>query len=186
VAKVQDDEKKRPGPDDSDSPGKPTKIPFNLGGILGGLGGLIEKLGELAEAGEELSQSREFQDASGRLRGVYGIHVKTGLGERGEQELRVEPFGNVHPRTSGKRFDEDVREPLIDIHEEKDHLLVLAELPGVDKDNVTLELAEDRLDLSAQRGKISYRKEIALPQRFSEQDMHWDCKNGILQIRLKR
>ena len=186
MAKVQDDDKGRPGPDDSDSPGKPTKIPFSLGGVLGGLGGLIEKLGELAEAGEKLSQSGEFKDASGKLRGVYGINVKTGLGERGEQELKVEPFGNVRPRTAGEPPEEDVREPLVDIHEEKDHLLVLVELPGVDKDNVTLELAEDRLNLSAQRGKTGYRKEITLPQRFSEENMHWDCKNGILQIRLKR
>ncbi|MFH1918464.1 MAG: Hsp20/alpha crystallin family protein [Planctomycetota bacterium] len=186
MAKVQDDEKGRPGPDDSDSPGKPTKIPFNLGGILGGLGGLVEKLGELAEAGEKLSQSGEFQDASGKLRGVYGIHVKTGLGERGEQELKVEPFGNVRPRTAGGPPEEDIREPLVDIHEEKDHLLVLVELPGVDKDNVTLELAEDRLNLSARRGKTSYRKEITLPERMSEENMHWDCKNGILQVRFKR
>jgi len=186
VAKVQDDEKRRPGPDESDSPGKPTKIPFNLGGFLGGLGGLVDKLGELAEAGEKLSQSGEFQDASGKLRGVYGIHVKTGLGERGEQELKVEPFGNVRPRTAGEPPEEDIREPLVDIHEEKDHLLVLVELPGVDKDNVTLELAEDRLNLSARLGKTNYRKEITLPERFSEENMHWDCKNGILQVRFKR
>jgi HSP20 family protein len=185
VARAQDAEKGRPAPDDSDSHGKSTKIPFRLGGILGGLGGLIEKLGELAEAGERLSQSGEFQDASGKLRGVYGIHVKSGLGEQGEQELRVEPFGNVRPRTAGEPPEEDVREPLVDVHEEEDHLLVLVELPGVGKENVTLELADDRVNVSARRGKTSYRKEITLPRQFSEEAMQWDCKNGILQIRLK-
>jgi HSP20 family protein len=186
VAKTQRDRPKGPQSDDSDSPAETTSLPFNLGGILGGLGGLVEKLSELAEAGEKLSRSGEFKDASGRLRGVYGINVKTGLGERGEQELRVEPFGNVRPRAAGEPPEEDVREPLVDLHEEKDHLLVLVELPGVDKGNVTLELADDRLNLSAQRGKTGYRKEIALPERFCEQDMQWDCKNGILQIRLQR
>ena len=186
MAKVQDDETKGRQSGDSDSPRKTINLPFNLGGILGGLGGLVEKLGELAEAGERLSQSGEFQDASGKLRGVYGIHVKTGLGERGEQELKVEPFGNVRPRTAGEPPEEDVREPLVDVHEEEDHVLVLVELPGVGKEDVTLDLADDRVNLSAQRGKTSYRKEITLPQRFSEEDMQWDCKNGILQIRLKR
>lgn len=186
MAKVQPDETKGRQSDEPDSPGKTTNLPFNLGGILEGLGGLVEKLGELAEAGEKLSRSGEFKDASGRLRGVYGIHVKTGLGERGQQELRVEPFGNVRPRTAGEPPEEDIREPLVDIHEEKDHLLVLVELPGVGKENVTLEFAEDRLKLSAQRGKTSYRKEITLPEQFSEENMHWDCKNGILQIRLQR
>lgn len=186
MAKVQQDDAKGRQADESDSPGKAIDLPFNLGGILGGLGGLVEKLGELAEAGEKLSQSGEFQEKSGKLRGVYGIHVKTGLGERGEQELKVEPFGNVRPRTPGGPPEEDVREPLVDVHEEEDHVLVLVELPGVAKEDVTLELADDRLNVSAQRGKTSYRKEITLPEQFSEENMHWDCKNGILQIRLQR
>jgi HSP20 family protein len=186
VARVQDDDAKGRQSDDSGSPGKTGSLPFNLGGILGGLGGLVEKLGELAEAGETLSQSGEFREKSGKLRGVYGIHVKTGLGERGEQELKVEPFGNVRRRTAEGPPEEDVREPLVDIHEEEEHVLVLVELPGVARDDVTLELADDQLHLSAQRGTTSYRKEIILPAKFSQQDMHWDCKNGILQIRLKR
>ena len=62
---------------------------------MGGFGGLIEKLGELAETGEELSKSGEFKDAGGKLRGVYGINVRTALGDSGETELKIEPFGNV-------------------------------------------------------------------------------------------
>ena len=186
MAKVETNDTKGRQSGDSDSPSKTIDLPFNLGGILGGLGGLVGKLTELAEAGEKLSQSGEFKDASGKLRGVYGINVKTGLGERGEQELKVEPFGNVRPRTAGETPEEDIREPLVDIHEEEDHILVLVELPGVDKADVTLELIDDRLSLSAQRGKTGYRKEITLPERFSAENMHWDCKNGILQIRFKR
>ena len=186
MAGAAEDQTKEPGPTRSNTPDKAAGIPFSLGGILGGLGGLIEKLGELAEAGEELSRSGELKDASGKLRGVYGIHVKTGLGDRGEEEVRVEPFGSIRRKGAGGPPEEDIREPLVDVHEEEDHVLVLAELPGVDNENVTLELADDRLKLSARRGKISYLKEIALPGRFSQEDMHWDCKNGILQIRLKR
>ncbi len=186
MAKVSEDHTKGGQDDGSGQPGSTGNTPFNLGGILGGFGSFMEKLGELAETAETLSQSGEFKDASGKLRGVYGINVKTALGDRGQEELKVEPFGNVRPQTAGGPPEEDIREPLVDIHEEKDHLLVLVELPGVDKNNVTVELADDRLNLSAQRGKTSYRKEITLPERFSEENMHWDCKNGILQIRLKR
>ena len=160
MTKVQPDDTKGRQADDSEPRGKATNFPFSLGGILGGLGVMVERLGELAEAGEKLSQSGEFKDASGKLRGVYGINVKTALGDRGQEELKVEPFGNVRPRSAATTPEEDVREPLVDIHEEKDHFLVLVELPGVDKNKVTLELAGDRLNLSAQRGKTSYRKEI--------------------------
>ena len=186
MAKVQDGEEKKQRPDDSQSSERPTKIPFNLGGVLGGLGGLIEKLGELAEAGEKLSRSGEFQDASGKIRGVYGINVKTALGERGEQELKVEPFGNVRRRSAEEPPGEDIREPLVDIHEEEDHVLVLAEIPGASKENVKLDLAGDRLNLSARRGDTKYRKEIVLPECFSEERMTWECNNGILKVRFER
>jgi len=159
---------------------------FNLGGLLGGLGGFIEKLGELAEAGEELSRSGEFKDASGKIRGVYGINVKTALGEGGQTELKVEPFGNVHRGSADRPKGEDIREPLVDIHEEDDHVLVLVELPGVAKENVNLEVADGQLKLSAERGKTTYRKEVDLPESCSADKMNWECSNGILQVRFDR
>ena len=135
MARVSEDDKGHGSPKASD---KDVKSSFNFGGLLGGLGGLIERLGELAEAGEELSRSGELQDASGKIRGVYGINVKTGLGDRGQTELKVEPFGNVRRDPVDRPLGEDIREPLVDIHEEDDGVLVLVELPGVAKENVKL------------------------------------------------
>jgi HSP20 family protein len=184
VARVDDNtkqERKTGNPSDKRISGA-----FSLGGLLGGLGTMIEKLGELAEAGEQLSQSGELKDGSGKIRGVYGINVKTAIGDRGQTELKVEPFGNVHRTAAEKPFGDDVREPLFDIHEEEDHVLVLVELPGVSKENVGLKMDDGRLDLSAQRGKISYRKEIDLPKTCSAEHMTWECNNGILRIRFDR
>jgi len=165
---------------------KVVKSSFGLGGLLGGLGGLIEKLGELAEAGEELSRSGEFKDASGGIRGVYGINVKTGLGDQGQTELKVEPFGNVCRGSADRPEGKDIREPLVDIHEEDDCVLVLAELPGVAKENVKLSVADGRLLLLAERGKTTYRKEVELPNGCSTEHMSWECSNGILQARFER
>ena len=169
--------------DSSKAPDKTVKTAFNLGGLFDGLGGIIEKLGELAEAGEELSRSGEFQDASGKIRGVYGINVKTALGEGGQTELKVEPFGNVRRGSADRPEGEDIREPLIDIHEEDDHVLVLVELPGVAKENVNLKVGDGQLKLSAKRGKTTYRKEVDLPESCSADKMKWECSNGILQVR---
>jgi HSP20 family protein len=165
---------------------KVVKHSFGLGGLLGGLGGLIEKLGELAEAGEELSRSGELKDASGNIRGVYGINVKTALGESGQTELKVEPFGSVRRGPAERPEGADVREPLVDVHEEDDHVLVLVELPGVAKENVKLQVTEGRLSLFAERGKTTYRKEIDLPGGCSAERWSWDCSNGILQARFDR
>jgi HSP20 family protein len=183
VARVGAEDTKRGSSEQSD---KVVKSSFNLGGLLGGLGGFIEKLGELAEAGERISRSGEFQDASGKIHGVYGINVKTALGEGGQTELKIEPFGNVHRGSENRPKGEDVREPLVDIHEEDDHVLVLVELPGVAKESVSLEVADRLLKLSAQRGKTSYRKQVDLPEGCSQETMHWECSNGILQVRFRR
>ncbi|MCG2684106.1 MAG: Hsp20/alpha crystallin family protein [Planctomycetales bacterium] len=183
MAQVSEDDTKQ---EPSKTKDNAVKSSFNLGGLLGGLGGLIEKLGELAEAGEELSRSGDFKDASGKVRGVYGINVKTGLGDRGQTELKVEPFGNVRRNMPDSPPGEDIREPLVDIHEEDDHVLVLVELPGVAKENVDLKTNDGRLELSAKRGKTTYRKEVELPENCSAERMNWECSNGILQVKFDR
>ncbi len=183
VARVSEDDTKRDSSKPSD---KVVKSSFSMGGLLGGLGGLIEKLGELAEAGEELSRSGELKDANGKIHGVYGINIRTGLGDQGQTELKVEPFGNVHRDHTDRPLGEDIREPLVDIHEEDDYALVLVELPGVAKENIDLKLADGRLGLSAKRGETTYRKEIDLPANCSAERMNWECSNGILQVRFRR
>jgi HSP20 family protein len=180
--------KERPKPVDPKQSEPQANLGFNMGGVLGNLGGLMDKLVKLAEAGETLSHSGELKnlDPQGKLRGVYGFSVKTALGNQGEQEIKVQPFGNLHRAPSGDVVAEEVREPLLDVHEEEDHVLVLAEIPGVSKKDVQLELSGERLIISAQRGEQRYRKEIELPGQFSRQKMRWDCTNGILKIRLER
>ncbi len=176
--------------DDSTESGSPVDIDVagRLGGFLGGFGNLIEKLGELAETGRTLSQSGEIKglDPKGKARGVYGVSIKTGLGDRGQEEVKVEPFGNIRPQPNGEPVIDETREPLVDVHEEDDHVLVLAEIPGVSKENVELDLSADRLSIFAKRGEVTYRKEVTLPERFPEDKMVWECKNGILKIRFDR
>ncbi len=143
MAKVQKDRTRRPPPDDSSRDERRADVGFNLGGFLGKLGSVMEKLVDLAETGQTLSQTGELKglDPQGKLRGVYGFSVKTGIGDQGEQEVKIEPFGNIHRESSGEAVVEDVREPLVDVHEEDDHVLVLAEIPGVSKKDVQLELS---------------------------------------------
>ena len=185
MSKPRKNEKtERPAPA---GPGDTGGLGFNLG-VLGKFGGVLERLVELAERGETIARTGELKnlDPQGKLRGVYGISVKTALGNRGEEEIKIEPFGNIHREPSGEPIVEDVREPLVDVHEEDDHVLVLAEIPGVSKKDVKLELAADRLTISAQRGEKRYHKDVVLPESFTEEQMHWECSNGILRIQLQR
>jgi len=152
-----------------------------VGGIVKGLGDLLEKLNDLAKTGQELSKTGEIHGPGKQLRGIYGFTVKVGLGDEGPH---IEPFGNIRQDTqSGRTEVQEVREPMVDVFEEDDHLLVLAELPGISKEDVRIDLKDDVLTISAERGDKKYRKEVLLPRSVSKEKMQVSCNNGMLEIK---
>jgi len=157
---------------------------FGLGGILKGLTDLVEKLDDLSESGGELSKTGEILGKNQQVKGIYGVTVKMGLGD---QQPRVEAFGNVHKDTrSGNTVVQEVREPVVDVFEEKDHVLVVAEMPGISAKDVHLEIEDDVLTLSATRGDKKYRKEVQLPESFSRDQAEVSCNNGVVEIKCRR
>jgi HSP20 family protein len=167
--------------------GKDEGLAKGLGGILGGLAELVEKLGELSDKGKELSRTGEFTgDAAGKeFKGVYGFNVRVGLGEDKEQ-VKVEPFGNIRrDKESGRTVVQEIREPMVDVLEEDDYTLVVAEMPGVSRKDVKVSLRDDLMTIIAEKGDKKYRKEILLPQSYTEDKMTVSCNNGILEIKCK-
>jgi len=157
---------------------------YSFGGIFKGLADLVEKLGELADKGETLSKSGEIRGETKDLKGVYGFTVKVGLGEKGDKEFKVEPFGNVRQEAgSGETTVQEIREPVVDVFEEKGYTLVVAEIPGVSLKEVRLEVKDDLLTIHAARGDKKYRKEILLPRAYPRDRMKVSCNNGILEIK---
>ncbi len=153
----------------------------SLGGILSGLTGLVEKLNELAESSGELRRSGEIHGPGKDLKGIYGFTVKVGLGG---QAARVEPFGNIRTdKTTGRAVVEEIREPVVDLFEEKDHLLVVAEMPGISAADVQLEAKDDVLTIQAAKGDKKYRKEVLLPGSYPKDKMRLACNNGVLEIK---
>jgi HSP20 family protein len=157
-----------------------------MGGFLGGLTNLIEKLGELAEKGKDLEEVKQFGKEGG-IQGVYGFTIRTGLGGDQNGGVKVEPFGNVRKdERTGQATVREVMEPPVDVFEESDHVLVVAELPGVGPDDVNVELKDDILTITAERGSKRYRKEVLLPAAFAPDAMSQTCRNGILELKLAR
>ncbi|MBZ5546451.1 MAG: Hsp20/alpha crystallin family protein [Acidobacteriia bacterium] len=151
-----------------------------LGGILKGLGDLVEKLGELEQRGG-ISETGTIHGEGDKVRGIYGFSVKVGLGDQGP---RIEPFGNIRrDADSGRTEVQEVREPMVDVFEEQDHVLVLAELPGISKDDVQVDVKDDVLTIAAERGEKKYRKEVLLPYCVSKDKIQITCNNGVLELK---
>ena len=158
------------------------------GGFLGGLAEVLDKLSELAETGRTLSRSGEFTSTAGEpgsdkeFKGMYGFSVKVGLGG---DEMKVEPLGNLKVDRNAREgvVVAEVREPAVDVLEEADHVLIVAEMPGVGAADVKLEVHDDVLTVAAAAGDKKYRKEVLLPRPCPRDRMTLSCNNGIVRIR---
>lgn len=74
----------------------------------------------------------------------------------------------------------------MDVFDEGECLMVIAELPGVAEDDIHLEVKDDILDLSAEAKKTKYSKEILLLSSVDAESMESSYKNGILEIELRK
>jgi HSP20 family protein len=149
-------------------------------GFVKGLSDLIEKLGELAETGREMRREGVLSQDD-KLKGVYGFRMKVGLGG---DAVDIEPFGNVKiDKKSRHAVVHEVREPLFDVIEEKDRILVIAEMPGITTDDISVSVEGDVMNVEAAHRDRKYRKEILLPQPVVRSRITVVCNNGIVEIR---
>ncbi len=155
-----------------------------LGGIFKGLGDLVEKLSDLAETGKEFKKTGEIKGLDKNLSGLFGISIK--VGGLGADKVKVEPFGNIHKDKKGDAVVDEVREPMVDIFEETDHTLIVAEMPGVEGKDIHVDLKDDILQVSAETREKKYRKEILLKESFAKDKMTCAYKNGVLEIKLMK
>jgi HSP20 family molecular chaperone IbpA len=78
------------------------------------------------------------------------------------------------------------RKPLVDIFEEQDHLIVLAELPGIDEKDLNIKADKDTLTISTENKTPKYLKKVHLPAFVKKNTAKSTYKNNILQIKLKK
>ncbi len=158
-------------------------LDLGFGGLFKGLGDFIDLLGDMIETGEEeVTRSGEFRvkGLGDKAKGVYGFSVRTGIGGIPQ----VERFGNIRSTEEGPVVAE-VREPLVDVFDEEQEIVVVAELPGVAEEEVHIEIQDDILSLET-TGQRKYAKEILLSEPVDAATLQKAYKNGILELRLKK
>lgn len=155
-------------------------LDLGFGGILKGLGHFIDTIADM-EQGEKKQKEASSEINIGGKKGkmMYGFSVK--LGDLGKTEFTE--FGNIRQTKEGPVFDE-VREPLVDIFEEAKEIKVVVEMPGVEEEDIQIEVKDSKIILHAVRGERKYEKEIDLPTRVSNEKPVTSYKNGILTISL--
>jgi len=144
----------------------------------------FEEFDRLEEMMDEMMKHTFEEEPLERLRArpyVYGFSLS--IGPDGKPVIRE--FGNVQKNRFGPRIKEE-REPLVDILEEDKHVVVVAELPGVEKEEINLFAAEDALTISVDTANRKYHKELALPAKVDPKSARASYKNGVLEVRLTK
>ena len=113
---------------------------------------------------------------------VYGYSMK--VGSDGKPKIRE--FGNVKPRRNGLPHVQEEREPLVDIVETNGEIQVVAELPGVEKEDIKLSGTEDILTIMVDTAQRKYFKEVSLPGKVRVREAKSQYKNGVLEVTLPR
>ncbi|MFW9950442.1 MAG: Hsp20/alpha crystallin family protein [Candidatus Thorarchaeota archaeon] len=101
----------------------------------------------------------------------------------------INSFGNLKKEPlSGKTKIDNAREPLVEVYEEGDQIIVIAEMPGVIKEDIELKATNRSLTISTKEGVAGrkYFKEITLPGNVNSNVAKARLTNGILEIKLKR
>jgi HSP20 family molecular chaperone IbpA len=89
--------------------------------------------------------------------------------------------------------------PAVDIFENEDEILLLADMPGVIKEKVTVNVDNGRLEISGTRklekkgtdtwqefGDVEYRRVFSVPQSIDVAKVHAELKEGVLKLRLPK
>jgi HSP20 family protein len=143
---------------------------------------------------------------------VYGWSMKVGP----DGVPHVQTFGNVKPGAmSGRRtalaggeppeeaLDAEsteegcgcqpdplagpgVREPLTDVCDAGTNLVVTAEMPGIEREDIELETVDDTLVIRVEKGHRKYYKEVELPSSVVPNSARAKYNNGVLDITLEK
>jgi len=170
------------------------RVPFFFPDIDKMVEEMEKEMADLMKNMEEMipkDMVREFQLPNGTVRREYGPFVygySMKIGPDGKPVIRE--FGNMKPAFGGEGRPpldlHDQREPLIDVVDEGNLIKIIAELPGVEKNDIKLYATSKTLTISVDNPQRKYYKELELPSEVDESSARSTYKNGILETTLTK
>jgi HSP20 family protein len=110
----------------------------------------------------------------------YGFSINQRPGE----EPEVREFGNIRPE--GGKVEIGERKPLIDVFDTDKAVQIVAEMPGIEKEDVELSAEGRDLEIRASRGDRRYHELVELPADVDIDSAKASYKNGVLDITLNK
>ena len=117
---------------------------------------------------------------------VFGFSVKAGP----DGFPVFEDFGNTRIRPFGKQGEKPTvdtrREPLTDINETDNQIAITVELPGVNKEDIDINVMEEKVEVNVKTESRKYFKSIDLKSAVETDSSKATYTNGILDLVLSK
>jgi len=131
-----------------------------------------------------------WSDAFKRFNREHGVtddttHQKFRIKNRSAKR-QAHPCKHRLPRSPVKRGRWKEPEALIDVLEGKDEIVIVAELAGFKRENIKVDVEEQKINLSANTPDRRYCKSLDLPKRVIPEAVFTTYKNGVFEIRMKK
>jgi HSP20 family protein len=115
---------------------------------------------------------------------IHGYSINMGP----DGKPKIQEFGNRPQKkvTDGKPSISEEREPVTDIIETEKNVSITVEVPGVEKQDIDLNVTENTLEIAVNNPERKYHKVIELPCNVLPMTSKATYKNGILDVVLER
>lgn len=117
---------------------------------------------------------------------VYGYSMT--IGPDGKPHIRE--FGNVKSVAGGGFFEQPSlsaeREPLVDISSTDKEVKIIAEMPGISKENIRINAYDGNVEIKSEDPKRRYHRTIEVPEDIDIESAKSTYNNGILEITFKK
>ncbi|MDO9463981.1 MAG: Hsp20/alpha crystallin family protein [bacterium] len=176
----QRDKKKEPGREKEEG---------IAGETLKGIGKMIPGLGGLFRG---LRKSPVFKERLKKIDEEVERKLKEAPLEKTEKgKFKIEGKFEARHLAPDKPFmRKEVSPPMpqersADIFDEEDHIKIIAEIPGVDANDINLNLQGNKLTISVDTLDRKYHQELKLPCE-PKGELQKSYKNGILEVKIKK
>lgn len=136
---------------------------------------------KLAEKGEEFR--KKLEEGQGiDIGGLEDLFRSFGF-ESVDVEFKSE--GGKRATSATQQKPMKVREPVVDVFDEENEVLIYVELPGVKQEDIRIQMSGRALRVEAEHADGRYRKTIQIPESAKGMPSY-SYKNGILKIRFSK
>ncbi len=159
---------------------------WNIDDIFNNLDGEFQRIRKQMDNLMKDSFEGNVSDKNVKNPFVFGFSVKTDS----DGFPVFEEFGNTRMNPFGKKGEKPTvdtrREPLTDINETEKQVAITVELPGVNKEDIDINVTEEKVEVNVKTESRKYFKSIDLTSQVVTKSSKATYKNGILDLVLTK